>query len=113
METWDGEKETYSLDLCIYAGSMRAGSLIKDHGWNQKKKKSINHSFLDGYFKYLAEIVLIWVSAVLSANTRSPCAHTQCWEAGGPAARHLLCSQFKASGLIVHINMERNIQLAS
>lgn len=48
----------------------------------KKKKKSINHSFLDGYFKYLAEIVLIWVSAVLSANTRSPCAHTQCWEAG-------------------------------
>lgn len=92
---------------------MFACSLIKDHGWNQKKKKSINHSFLDGYFKYLAEIVLIWVSAVFSANTRSPCAHTQCGEAGGPAAGHLLCFQFKASGLIVHINMERNIQLVS
>ena len=97
---------------------MRAGSLIKDHGWNQKKKKkkkkkTINQTFLDGSFKYLAENFLLLVSAVLSANTRSPCAHTQCWEAGGPAARHLLCSQFKASGLIVHINMERNIQLAS
>ena len=98
----------------IYAGSMFACSLIKDHGWNQKKKKkSINHSFLDGYFKYLAEIVLIWVSAVFSANTRSPCAPTQCRGAGGPAAGHLLCFQFKASGLIVHINMERNIQLVS
>ena len=98
----------------IYVGSMLACSFIKYHGWKKKKKKkkkSINHSFLDGYFKYLAEIVLIWVSAVFSANTRSPCAHTQRRGAGGPAAGHLLCFQFKASGLIVHINMERNIQL--
>lgn len=29
------------------------------------------------------------------------------------AAEHLLCFQFKAFGLIVHINMERNIQLVS
>lgn len=79
----------------------------------RKKKKPIHHCFLDGYFKYLAEIVLIWVSAVFSANTRSPWAHTQCWEAGGPAAQHPLCAQFKASGLIVPIKMERNIQLAS
>ena len=68
----------------IYVGSMFACSLIKDHGWKQKKKKSINHSLLDGYFKYLAEIVLIWVSAVFSANTRSPCAHTN---AGGLEAQ--------------------------
>ena len=51
---------------------------------SKKKKKSINHSLLDGYFKYLAEIVLIWVSAVFSANTRSPCAHTN---AGGLEAQ--------------------------
>lgn len=49
----------------------------------KKKKKSINHSFLDGYFKYLAEIVLIWVSAGFFANTGSPGAHTRCWGWGG------------------------------
>lgn len=60
-------------------------------GTKKKKKKSINHSFLDGYFKYLAEIVLIWVSAGFSANTRNPCVHTQYWAAAGPQLQDTFC----------------------
>ena len=76
MEPRDGEREkANSLDLRRKHACLQ----LYKRSWLEakKKKKSINHSFLDGYFKYLAEIVLIWVSAVFSANTRSPCAHTQ------------------------------------
>lgn len=84
MEPWDGEREKEtSLDLCRKHVCLQ----LDKRSWleaKKKKKKSINHSLLDGYFKYLAEIVLIWVSAVFSANTRSPCAHTN---AGGLEAQ--------------------------
>lgn len=55
-------------------------------GGTRGGKKIINHSFLDGYFKYLAEIVLICVSAVFFANSPNPRAHTQYGEAG-PSCR--------------------------
>lgn len=66
-------------------------------GGTRGGKKIINHSFLDGYFKYLAEIVLICVSAVFSANSPNPRAHTQYGEAGPSCGGPLLCFQFKAS----------------
>lgn len=56
-------KLRFGLGLCR---KHWACSLIKDQDWDHPP--SINHSSLDGYFKYLAEIVLIWVSAVFSSQ---------------------------------------------
>lgn len=66
-----------------------------------------------GFLNYLALNCLHLDISCLLCKHPHPAGTMRGAAAEPAAAEHLLCFQFKAFGLIVHINMERNIQLVS